>query len=171
MKKIILGIATVLFSPLTCIPAYAADKPIKTLPNITDIPVYAAYVDATGFSIIPTDKDGNGSMTLTNGTIITVSGADSARGRIAVEEVTDKEVLDWITEQFEDKTNGTKAYHVYLLDDNGVSKPVDDVKIMVKPKKKQPLRFEKRDCLYISVIPYLLIRILHRSSPTESLPS
>lgn len=133
MKRIISIIAAVLLALLTCIPAYAAEA-IGELPGDTDISIYAKYKNNTDFIIIPTDNEGNGSVTLPSGTQIDVNGADSSKGRLIVDEVTDKEVLDWVEKQLGDKASGSKTYHVYLLDEDCVSKPADGVSVTIKQK-------------------------------------
>ena len=133
MKKIFSIISAALLSMFACVPAYAAET-IGEVPGNAEISVYAKYVDNTDFTVIPTDDNGGGSITLPDGTEITVSGADSTKGRIFVEEVTDPDVLDWIAAQLDDKASGAKAYHVYCLDGNGVSMPTDGVNITIKAK-------------------------------------
>lgn len=135
MKKIVsaTAIAAALLISLICVPAYAAEA-VSQMPGDTDISVYAKYVDSTDFTTISTDENGNGSITLPDGTRITVSSADKATGRIIVEEVTDKEALDWIKSRLGDKADGAKIYYVYMLDENGLSQPANSVTVTVKPK-------------------------------------
>ena len=134
MKKIISMITVALLTLLSFVPVYAAETIVDKVPGNTDISVYAKYVDNTGFTVISTDKDGNGSIILPDGTEIMVSGADSENGRIVVEEITDREVLDWIAEKLGDKADGARTYHVYLLDDDGAARPTDGVKVTIKQK-------------------------------------
>ena len=132
MKKIISVIAAALLTLLTCVPAYAAEKTVDKIPSDTDISVYAKYVDNTEFTAIPTDKDGNGSVTLPDGTEITVIGADTAKGRIVVEEVTDKEVLDWAAKLLGSKAKGARIFYIYQIRDDGTAQPVSGVTVTVK---------------------------------------
>ena len=133
MKKLVSILAAALLALLICVPAYAAET-VGEVPGSTDISVYAKYVDNTGFSVISTDTNGGGSITLPDGTEITVDGADEANGRIVVEEVTDKEALDWAKKQLGDKTEAAKVYHVYVLFDDGKTQPATGVTVTVKPK-------------------------------------
>ena len=116
-----------------CVPAYAAET-IGEVPGNAEISVYAKYVDNTGFSVIPTDDNGGGSITLPDGAEITVSGADKANGRIIIEEVKDRDALNWIAELLGSKASGAKAYHIYYLENDGVSAPTDGVSIRIKEK-------------------------------------
>ena len=133
MKKIFSILSAVLLALLICVPAYAAET-IDEVPGNTEISVYAKYVDNTDFTVILTDDNGGGSITLPDGTEISVGGADKANGRIVVEEVTDKEALDWAKKQLGDKADGAKIYYVYVLDENGRSQPAIGVTVTVKPK-------------------------------------
>lgn len=131
MKKILSFMVAIVFSLLCAVPAYAAEKKAETVPTSTDIPIYAKYVDNTDFIFVPVDNDGNGSVTLPDGTEVTVSGAG---GRLVVEEVTDQEVLDWISENLGNKAVSAKVYHVYWLNEDGTSRPTSGVTITIKPK-------------------------------------
>ena len=129
----ILIIAAAFLALLTCVPAYAAET-ISQLPGSTDISAYAKYEDNIGFTVIFTDENGNGSVTLPDGTDIAVSGADKKGARIIVEEVTDGEAFDWAKKQLGDKSDSAKIYYVCLLDENGLSKPTNGITVTVKPK-------------------------------------
>ena len=80
MKKIFSILSAVLLALLVCVPAYAAET-IDEVPGHTEISVYAKYVDNTDFTVILTDDNGGGSITLPDGTEISVGGADEANGR------------------------------------------------------------------------------------------
>ena len=133
MKKLVSILAAALLALLICVPAYAAET-VGEVPGNTEISVYAKYVDDTDFTVISTDDNGSGGITLPDGTEITVSGADKANGRIVVEEVPDKGVLDWAKKQLGDKADGAKIYYVYVLDENGKTQPAIGVTVTVKPK-------------------------------------
>lgn len=133
MKKIIATIAAVLLVLLIGVPAYAAET-VSEVPGSTDISVYAKYVDNTGFTVIPTDNGGSGSVTLPNGTEITVRRTDDTKSRIIVEEVTDRDALDWIAEKLGSKADGARVFYVYQLDESGTSKPTSDVTVTITPK-------------------------------------
>ena len=134
MKKILSFMVAIVFSLLCAVPAYAAEKTAEAVPGGTDISVYARYVDNTGFTTIITDENGNGRVTLPDGTKIIISGADASKGRIVVEKVTDKDVLDWISEKLGSKAKDAKVYYVYFLDENGTSWPTSGVTVTIKPK-------------------------------------
>lgn len=133
MKKIITTIVAVLLVLLIGIPAYAAET-VSEAPGSTDISVYAKYVDNTGFTVIPIDNGGNGSVTLPDGTEITVRRTDDAKSRIVVEEVTDRDVLDWIAEKLGSKADGARVFYVYQLDESRTSKPTNDVAVTITAK-------------------------------------
>ena len=133
MKKILSFMAAIVFALLCAVPDYAEETAVEAVPSGTDISVYVKYVDNTGFNMVPIDKDGGGSVTLPDGTEITIGGADISKGRIVVEEVTDKDVLDWISKMLGSKVKGAKVYNVYLLDENGTSQPTNGVTVTIKP--------------------------------------
>ena len=133
MKKIFSILSAVLLALLISIPAYAAET-IGEVPGNAEISVYAKYVDNTGFSVISTDENGSGSITLPDGTEITISGADKASGKVIVEEVTDKEALDWAKNLLGDKADGAKIYYVCVLDENGLSQPAYGITVTIKTK-------------------------------------
>ena len=132
MKKIISIVVAALLTLLTCFPAYAAERTVDKVPGNTDISVYAKYVDNTDFTTIPTDENGNGSVTLPDGTEITVVGADTAKGRIVVEEVTDKEVLEWAAKLLGSKAKGARIFYIYQIKEDGTAQPVSGVTVTVK---------------------------------------
>lgn len=133
MKKIISIIAAALLVLMTCVPAFAAET-VNKVPGNADISVYAKYVDNTDFTTISTDENGNGRITLPDGTEIIVNGAEKATCIIVVEEVTDREVLDWAKNQLGDKADGAKIYYVYLLNENGLFQPATGITVTIKPK-------------------------------------
>lgn len=133
MKKLLFLIAAALLALLTCF-SVCAEKAVCGAPGDTDISVCAKYVDNTGFPVIPTDENGNGSTTLPGGTRVSVRGVSRAKGRIVVEEVADKQALDWIAAQLGDRASGAKVYHIYLLDDQGGSAPAEGVEVTIIPE-------------------------------------
>ena len=134
MKAIRLILAAAALTFLCTAPVYAAEPASGTLPDGTDIPVHASYVDNTGLTPIPLDQSGSGSITLPNGTDVTVSGADVAGGRLVVEEVSEQAVLDWAATVLGDTAGDTKIYHIYQLGAGGTSQPTNGVTVTLKPK-------------------------------------
>lgn len=106
---------------LNTVPAYAAENTVDKVPSDTDISVYARYVDNTDFTTIPTYENGNGSITLPDGMEITISGSDMAKGRIVVEEVTDKEVLDWAAKMLGSNAKGAHIFYICQIQDDGTA--------------------------------------------------
>ena len=131
MKKLISILAAALAALLVCVPAYAAET-VGEVPGNTEISVYAKYVDNTDFTVIPTDDNGVGSITLPDGTEITVDGADKANGRLIVEEVTDKEALDCAAKLLGNRTTDFRLFYIYWLDENGKTYPVSGVTVTIK---------------------------------------
>ena len=131
MKKIISIIAAVLLTVPVGISAYAAET-VGEVPGNTELPVCARYVDNTGFNMVSIDENGNGGISLPDGTEITVSGADRVNGKLVVEEITEKEALDWIFGQLKGNADDTRAYHVFWLSDDGSSRPTDGVKVSIR---------------------------------------
>lgn len=131
MKKILSVITAALLTLLTGVPVYAAET-VSQVPGHTDISVYAKYVDNTDFITIPTDENGSGSITLPDGTEITVSDADKTTGRLVVEEVTDKDVLDWVAKLLGSNEIDARIFYVYQIQDNGTARPVSGVTVTIK---------------------------------------
>lgn len=131
MKKFLSILTAALLTLLTCVPVCVAET-VSEVPGDTDISVYAKYVDNTGFTEIPTDENGSGSITLPDGTEITVSDADKASGRIVVEEVADKEVLDWAEKLLGSQTADFRLFYIYWLNEDGTSQPVSGVTVTIR---------------------------------------
>lgn len=130
MKKIISILSAALLVLLTCVPAYATE-PVSEVPGNADLSVYARYVDNTDFSVIAIDDSGSGSITLPDGTEITVSGAAD---RLVIEEVTAREALDWAAQQLDGRAKDFSLFQVCRIDENGEAQPVNGVTVTIKPK-------------------------------------
>lgn len=130
MKKIIAIIAAVLLAATAGISVCAAET-IDEAPGNTEISVCARFAYNTGFNIVPTDENGSGSVSMPDGTEITVSGADRTNGRLVIEEITEKDALAWISRQLKGKADNARAYHIFWLSDDGSSRPTDGVKVSI----------------------------------------
>lgn len=133
-KKVI----TVLFAAVLVltlgITAFAEGAVLDTDNPEKDIDVYAKYVDGIDRNEVSVDEDGNGSTTLSDGTEITVSGADRAQGRLMIDLITETEALDWLGDVVGDKAQDIVAYHIYYVDGEGNMTPADGVTVTVAPK-------------------------------------
>ena len=134
MKRIFSFFTAIIFSLACTAQSYAAEKTVERLPDNTEVSVYARYVDNTGLTTIKPDENGNGKIILPDGTEITISGADSKISSILVEEVTDKEVLEWVLEKLGSKGKVAKVYYVYWADNN-IFSPANGVTVTIKLKK------------------------------------
>ena len=77
------------------------------------------YVDNTVWNTVPTDENGEGSATLSDGTEVGISDADKTKGQLAIDPITDKEAHDWINSVTDGKVKAPQPFHIYYLDDNG----------------------------------------------------
>lgn len=116
------------------ITAFAEDAVLDTDNPEKDIDVYAKYADNIDRNEVSVDEDGNGSATLSDGTEITVSGADRTQGRLMIDLITETEALDWLGDVVSDKAQDIVAYHIYYVDGEGNMTPADGVTVTVAPK-------------------------------------
>lgn len=94
--------------------------------------VMVKYDDLIPRNIIPTDSEGNGSLTLQDGTVLSVSGASSARGQLAIDPITEQDPLGWIDGCLPSFTR-TQAYHIYYLNASSEMENAAEVTVSVKP--------------------------------------
>lgn len=114
--------------------AFAAEAYLNEEQPTQEIGVYVKYVDNIVRNNIPTDGNGNGTITLPDGTEIEVKGTDSTNGQIVVDIITEKDALDWLGGIVNGKAKDTVAYHIYYVDEGGSMKSAKGITVTVKPK-------------------------------------
>lgn len=114
--------------------AFAGETALNTDNPRKDIGVYVKYVDNAGWNTVSTDENGKGTDTLPDGTVIEIIGADSIKGNLIIDPITEKEALDWIGGITDGKVKNLRAFHIYYLDNNGNMKEADGVTVTIKSK-------------------------------------
>lgn len=114
--------------------AFAAETYLNEEQPTQEIGVYVKYVDNIVRNNIPTDGNGNGTITLPDGTQIEVNGTDSTNGQIVVDIITEKDALDWIGGIVNGKAKDTVAYHIYYVDEGGSMKSAKGITVTIKLK-------------------------------------
>ncbi len=130
LKGLLMAIALVLFVSPGCVSAFSEN--ISEIGSDVEIGVFAKYVYNGTFNIIPIDEGGKGDVTLPDGTIIEIDGADSTKGQLVIDPITEREALDWIKSVVDGKVNKPIAFHIYYLDNDGNIKDADDITVTVK---------------------------------------
>ena len=130
MKKIMTWLLTMIVILSASVTAFAAE------PDDETIDVYAKYVNHTEWNIVPVDAAGNGSTTLSDGTQITVGGAARSGWQLVIDQITEKDALDWIGDVLDGKAKDLSPLHIYFIDASGNTKAADGVTVTVKLPEK-----------------------------------
>lgn len=141
MKKIMAWLPAVMIVISVSFSAFAAETGLNDENRQTDIGVYAHYIDDTKRNTIPVDENGEGSVTLPDGTEIGISDADKTKGQLVIDPITDKEALDWINSVTDGKVRSLQAFHIYYRDSNGNITNADGISVSIKLKDtpKEPV--------------------------------
>ena len=134
LKKVITAMSAAVLVLSCGMTAFAAEANLNTDTEQKDIGVYVKYVDNTVWNTVPTDEDGEGSVTLPDGTEVGISDADKTKGQLVIDPITDKEALDWISSVTDGKMKTPQAFHIYYLDDNGNLINADGISVSMKPE-------------------------------------
>ena len=130
MKKIMTWLLTMIVILSASVTAFAAE------PDDETIDVYAKYVNHTEWNIVPVDAAGNGSTTLSDGTQITVGGAARSDWQLVIDQITEKDALDWIGDVLDGKAKDLSPLHIYFIDASGNIKAADGVTVTIKQPEK-----------------------------------
>ena len=130
MKKIMTWLLTMIVILSASVTAFAAE------PDDETIDVYAKYVNHTEWNIVPVDAAGNGSTTLSDGTQITVGGAARSGWQLVIDQITEKDALDWIGDVLDGKAKDLSPLHIYFIDASGNIKAADGVTVTIKQPEK-----------------------------------
>lgn len=99
---------------------------------IKEVNVYVKYVDNTPWDAVPIDDDGNGTLTLPDGTQITVSGADKTKGKIVVDSIAEQEAVDWISSLTNNKIKNIHPFHIYYINSDNNMISAEGVTVTIK---------------------------------------
>lgn len=120
----------------TPLSAFAGTTSLHTADSKTDIGVYVKFKDNTNRNNISIDENGNGSLTLPDGTQIEINGADENNMRLMVDPITEKDAIEWLCATIPSDRENTTAYHIYYINAKGNTVPADGVTVTLKPKVK-----------------------------------
>lgn len=135
MKRTLAFLLTVVLTLFCSVTAFAAEPDGETK-QTSHVDVYAKYVNHTEWNVVPVDAGGNGSTTLSGGTEITVSGALKPGWQLVIDQITEKDVLDWIGGILDGKAKDLSPLHIYFIDGYGNTKTADGVTVTVKQSEK-----------------------------------
>lgn len=132
MKKIMTWLLTMIVILSASVTAFAAESNPDGENRQIDIGVYARYIDNTQWNTIPVDENGKASVVLPDGTEITVSGALKPGWQLVIDQITEKDALDWIGDVLDGKAKDLSPVHIYFIDGCGNTKAVDGVTVTAK---------------------------------------
>lgn len=135
MKRIMTWLLTMIVILSASVTAFAAEQDDETQ-QTSNVDVYAKYVNNTEWNVVPVDASGNGSITLSDGTPITVSGAILSGWQLAIDPITEKEAVDWIGGVLDGKAKDLSPLHIYFINASGNIKAADGVTVTIKLPKK-----------------------------------
>lgn len=136
MKKIMTWLLTMIVILSAFVTAFAAESNPDGENRQIDIGVYARYIDNTQWNTIPVDENGKASVVLPDGTEITVSGALKPGWQLVIDQITEKDALDWIGDVLDGKAKDLSPLHICFIDGNGNTKAADGVTVTVKLPEK-----------------------------------
>lgn len=134
MKKLTSFLALVL---ALSIPSgvYAAEAKLDDNNTTANGNVYAVYTEDVPWNSVPVDDDGNAVIDFPDGTSVKIENADTDKN-LVVDQVTDKEALDWLNSVMEKKSENTIAFHIYYIDGNTIL-PANGIKVTINTDKDQ----------------------------------
>lgn len=129
MRKLLTAFCACLLLLSCTVTAFAAEA------ENTTVDVKAQYVDNTPWNAVLPGDDGTASVTLSDGTSLTVSGIQNTDRQLVVEPVTEKEPLDWLNSLLNSKLNDRTVLHIFFLDENGTAHSADGITVTVTTAK------------------------------------
>ena len=134
MKKLTSFLALVL---ALSIPSgvYAAEAKLDDNNTTANGNVYAVYTEDVPWNSVPVDNDGNAVIDFPDGTSVKIKNADTDKN-LVVDQVTDKEVLDWLNSVMEKKSENAIAFHIYYIDGDSIL-PSNGIKVTINTDKDQ----------------------------------
>ena len=126
MKKMTLFLALVLALSIPS-GAYAAEAKLDDNNTTANGNVYAVYTEDVPWNSVPVDDDGNA--------VIDFPDADKDKN-LVVDQVTEKEALDWLNSVMGKKSENTVAFHIYYIDGDSIL-PANGIKVTINIDKDQ----------------------------------
>ena len=134
MKKMTLFLALVLALSIPS-GAYAAEAKLDDNNTTANGNVYAVYTEDVPWNSVPVDDDGNAVIDFPDGTSVKIENADKDKN-LAVDQVTEKEALDWLNSVMGKKSENTVAFHIYYIDGDSIL-PANGIKVTINIDKDQ----------------------------------
>lgn len=176
MKKLTSFLALVL---ALSIPSgvYAAEAKLDDNNTTANGNVYAVYTEDVPWNSVPVDNDGNAVIDFPDGTSVKIENADTDKN-LVVDQVTDKEALDWLNSVMGKKSENTVAFHIYYIDGDSIL-PSNGIKVTINTDKDQAhsvkadgtvssLKCEESDAEISFVTDDALYYVLGKKTPESS---
>ena len=111
--------------------AYAAEAKLDDNNTTANGNVYAVYTEDVPWNSVPVDDDGNAVIDFPDGTSVKIENADKDKN-LVVDQVTEKEALDWLNSVMGKKSENTVAFHIYYIDGDSIL-PANGIIIINSP--------------------------------------
>lgn len=115
--------------------AYAAEAKLDDNNTTANGNVYAVYTEDVPWNSVPVDDDGNAVIDFPDGTSVKIENADKDKN-LVVDQVTEKEALDWLNSVMGKKSENTVAFHIYYIDGDSIL-PANGIKVTINIDKDQ----------------------------------
>lgn len=136
MKRIMAWMLTMIVALSACVTAFAAESNLGGENRLTDIGVFARYIDNTQWNTVPVDDNGRGTTTLPGGTMITVSGAWKPGCQLVIDPIPETDARNWISGVLDGKAVNLTPLHIYFIDSSGNTMAAAGVTVAVKPQSQ-----------------------------------
>ena len=170
MKKLTSFLALVL---ALSIPSgvYAAEAKLDDNNTTANGNVYAVYTEDVPWNSVPVDDDGNAVIDFPDGTSVKIENADKDKN-LVVDQVTEKEALDWLNSVMGKKSENTVAFHIYYIDGDSIL-PANGIKVTINIDKDQvnsvkgdgtvsSLKCEESDAYHLSQTMHLSMSLVQK---------
>lgn len=115
--------------------AYAAEAKLDDNNTTANGNVYAVYTEDVPWNSVPVDDDGNAVIDFPDGTSVRIENADKGKN-LVVDQITEKEALDWLNSVMGKKSENTVAFHIYYIDGDSIL-PANGIKVTINTDKDQ----------------------------------
>lgn len=130
MKKLFLALTACFFAACLSVPVFAAEADSRV------VDVYAKYVSNITWNTASPNGDGEATITLPDKTEVKVSKIKNGKWTLVVEEITEKEALDYIYETAGTDVESRLPLNIFFLDEKGGVHSADGTEISITPQKK-----------------------------------
>ena len=115
--------------------AYAAEAKLDDNNTTANGNVYAVYTEDVPWNSVPVDDDGNAVIDFPDGTSVKIENADKDKN-LVVDQVTEKEALDWLNSVMGKRSENAVAFHIYYIDGDSIL-PANGIKVTINIDKDQ----------------------------------